>query len=82
MVHAWGESTRDPRAAFHATGHLMKMVKLVQQQRRDGLRGEFEAGDPNDEADDDSDDNDVESSRIEPNKDDFRVVMEAWTRAE
>jgi hypothetical protein len=100
MVHAWGRTTRDPRAAFHATGHLMRMVKLVQQQQNqqhqnqqhqqqhhhnDGdeyqyPRGDaFEAGDRKDY---DEDDNDVEDRRIEPTIDDFRVVMEAWTRAE
>jgi len=70
------------------------MVKLVQQHQNqqhqnqnhhhnDGdeyPRGDaFEAGDRKAY---DEDDNDVEDRRIEPTINDFRVVMEAWTRAE
>jgi hypothetical protein len=91
MVHAWGKSTRDPRAAFHATGHLMKMVKLVQQQqgqqqrrREESPRRDWDNPKVDDDYDDGNkvDDDDAEICRIEPNMDDFRIVMEAWTRAE
>jgi hypothetical protein len=85
MARAWARSTSDPRAAFTATGHLMKMIKLaappseiadrLHRYHDEDLKRELVNG----EIDNCDDDACVGSG---PTLDDCRAVMDAWTRAE
>jgi hypothetical protein len=93
MVGAWAKSNRDPRAAFTATGHLMRMHKLANARAAGigGLLGHRHGPQSEDDAVEGiqgfygGEGDEIEGSFDSvpgPTLDDYRVVMEAWTRAE
>jgi hypothetical protein len=61
IIWAWALS-RDARAAFSATGHLMKMLRRLEKEEKE--------------------EDDIESSLMEPSLEDYQVVLKSWTRAE
>jgi hypothetical protein len=109
MIRAWANSTRDPRAAFTATGHLMRMHKVATsaqllKARRADLENEGNSA-PAREFSNQGEEGDEEGGYTElgaislgglegqgqvpgpfpfsgPTLDDYRAVMEAWTRAQ
>jgi hypothetical protein len=64
VLWAWALS-RETRAAFTATGHLIKMLKRLESS-----------------FDKDEKDEEFEGAAIEPNIEDYHIVLKAWTRSE
>jgi hypothetical protein len=64
ILWAWALS-RETRAAFTATGHLIKMLKRLESS-----------------FDKDAKDEEFEGEAIEPNIEDYHIVLKAWTRSE
>lgn len=69
IIRAWAWS-REPRAAFTATGHLMKRLRYHSYHVNDGPKGEAEEQQMED------------GMSMEPGLEDYEIIFDAWTRAE
>jgi hypothetical protein len=70
IIRAWAWS-REPRAAFTATGHLMKRLRYHSYHVKDGPKAEEEEEEAREDA-----------MSMEPGLEDYEIVFDAWTRAE